>query len=109
MAESDTHRVYLMGGSKENGDLYVWEVYPEKPNLDKAVRGKSAELIAHAADAELMSLNYFEPAESMECDVYDNKSGKLIGRTPRRSPVYQNVAQDVADMLGKEKVTILIR
>lgn len=44
----------------------------------------------------------------MECDVYDKK-GNLIGRTPRRSPVYQFVAQDVAEMLNKEKVTILIR
>ncbi len=97
-----------MGGSKENNDLYVWEVYPESPNFDKAIRGKNAELIANAADAELMSLNYLEPPESMECIVKD-KTGKVIGKTPRRSPVYPNVAQDVADMLGKDKVTILIR
>jgi len=108
MPEGESHRVYLMGGDRQTGDLFVWEVYPEKSTFDKAIRGKSAELIAAAADAELMSYNYFSPAESMECDVYD-KSGKLIGRTSRRSPVYENVAQDVAEMLKKKKVKIVIR
>jgi len=89
-------------------DILIKEGLPREKIYADAIRGKNAELIAAAADAELMSFNYFSPAESMECNVY-NKNGELIGRTPRRSPVYQNIAQDVADILHKDKVKIVIR
>ena len=108
MSERATHTVYLMGGQKEDDSLFVYEVFPETKNYGQAIRGANARLIANTADAELLSINQFTQPEWMECIVLD-KNGEEIGKTPRRYPIYERVAEDVAVMLGKEKVTITIR
>jgi hypothetical protein len=86
-------------------------MYPEEKPYSQAIRGKNAELIVASCDAELMSLNYFETRE-MECLVKD-KEGNNLGKTPRRhddgKEIYKQVAKDVAQMLGKERVKITIR
>lgn len=107
MSERATHTVYLMGGQKGDGSLFIYEVFPETKTYGDAIRGPNAELIANAADAHLNSTNQFFEPQWIECTVYDN-NGKLIGTTPRRSPIYQNIAQDVADLLHKDFVTITI-
>jgi hypothetical protein len=107
MSENERHMVYLIGGEKKTRDFYVWEVYPNHQIFAFAIRGKNAELIAAAADAELMSHNYFIAGET-ECDVFD-KNGNLVGKTPRRHIDYELIAQDVAKMLHKDRVKILIR
>lgn len=108
MSERATHMVYLVGGRVEDGDLFAQEVYPKKTILADAIRMPNAELIVNAADAHLWSFNQDVEPQWIECDVYD-KEGNLIGRTPRRSPVYKYIAGEVAEMIGKEKVIITIR